>query len=104
MAEFPHFDLPLRFENGGLAVVEQDSLEDVQNKVETLVRCPQGFRDELPDFGWPRQTFATVPLDVSVNQSLIDEWVPDARATLTEHGESLDETVRHIVVSTNPEG
>lgn len=101
--DFPHLALPLRFESGALALTEQDSLDDIQDKVETLIRCPLGFRDELPEFGWPQQTFDTAPLDVSANQSLIDEWVPDARAVLGEHGVPLDETVRHIVVSLNPE-
>jgi hypothetical protein len=104
MADFPQFDLPFRFENGQLATVEQDSLADIVNKVETLVRCPLGFRDELPEFGWPQPAFETTPLDVSRQQALIDEWVPDARAVLSEHGSSTDEAVRTIQVTIDPEG
>lgn len=99
-----HFDLPFRFEGGQLATVPQDTVEDVQNKVETLIRCPLGFRDELPGFGWPQQTFDPAPLDTTRAQALVDEWVPDARATLSEHGTSLDEAVRFIEVHIDPEG
>lgn len=99
MADFPHFDLPFRFEGGQLAVVEQDTLADVENKVEALIRCPLGFRDELPSFGWPRPEFGTAPLDTTQAQALVDEWVPDAHAVLSEHGSSIDESVRTITIN-----
>jgi hypothetical protein len=101
----PHFDLPFRFgADGQLATVEQGSTKDVYNKVATLALCPLGFRDELPEFGWPQPVFESTPLDLAQRQALTDEWVPDARAVLSEHGDTVDDAVRTITVNVNPEG
>lgn len=102
--EFPHFDLPFRFDGNQLATVEQGTESDIRTKVLTLVSCPLGHRDELPEFGWPQNLFDATPLGTSQHQALLDEWVPDARAVLTESGSTLDEALRRISITIAPEG
>lgn len=50
--EIPKLAFPLRFTSAGRAVtVEQDSAEEINGCVETLVRTTRGQRLERPDFG-----------------------------------------------------
>lgn len=63
----PKLRVPLRLENGRLALVEQDSQDNVAACVYTLLSYERGSRLEDPDFGVEDPTFGTMPLDV-------DEW------------------------------
>lgn len=63
----PKLRVPLRLENGRLALVEQDSQDNVAACVYTILSYERGARLEDPDFGVEDPTFATMPLDV-------DEW------------------------------
>lgn len=103
MTDFPHFDLPFRWVNGHLAVVEQDTVDDITNQVAAVVRCPLGFRDEFPDFGWPQPEFEQVPLSTIEREQRINDLVPGAHAILSESGNSVDETTRNIEIHLNPE-
>lgn len=58
----PHWQYPVRF-NGGMGVVEQDTLEEVFSNVQTIVACSQGACPELPDFGVPDLFGQLAPID-----------------------------------------
>lgn len=53
MAAVPHLRVPLAFEGGRLAEVEQDSDEDVDACILGILRTPLGWRTDLPEFGTP---------------------------------------------------
>lgn len=58
MAQVPHFSLPFRVEGGAIAVTEQDSLEEIEDCVESILRTLVGTRAiDAPDFGVPDETF-----------------------------------------------
>lgn len=69
----PKLRVPLKLENGRLALVEQDSQENVAACVYAIVATERGSRLEDPEFGVEDPTFGTMPLDV-------DEWLEQIAA------------------------
>ena len=76
----PHLSLPLRLVDGQFATVEQDTVEDILQCVRVVLTTPEGFREELPDFGLPDQTFLQGGADTAVIEETIAEWEPRADA------------------------
>lgn len=64
----PKLRVPLRLENGRLALVEQDSQDNVAACVYAILSYERGSRLEDADFGVEDPTFGTMPIDV-------DEWL-----------------------------
>src|SRR4051794_13576023 len=69
----PKLRVPLRLENGRLALVEQDSQDNVAACVYAILATERGSRLEDPDFGIEDPTFGTMPVDV-------DEWLEQIAA------------------------
>jgi len=74
----PHIALPFRFVGqgpGGVNCNEQDTLDDIYDCVQCIVRCPQGYRPEMIQFGVDDQTFSEgdrIDLDLLAEQ--IEAW------------------------------
>jgi hypothetical protein len=83
MTDLPHFSYPFRFGGPAAAVSEQDSLEEIADCCAAILLCPLGYRDELPEFGLPPQTFATAP-DLDEIRGALDTWEPRAASLLAE--------------------
>jgi phage baseplate assembly protein W len=94
----PHFDLPFRFSGKSVAVVEQDSYEDIANCVESILRTPQGYRDDEPDFGNPLDAFETIPVNTDIIADAIAVQEPRATVLLNEYPDALDSLVDNIRV------
>lgn len=91
----PHFDLPFRFTpKGPVAVVQQNSQQDVRNCVEAVVRTEKGSRIFSPDFGIVDPTFAVYPVDLDEIQSQV--VLNEPRATIV-FSQSFDFVVDSIV-------
>ena len=103
MVDLPHFSLPFRFTNGAAAVVEQDTTEEVAACVEAILRCPIGFRDELPEFGAPSPLFDQAPVPVEELRQAVAEWEPRASADFTEYGDTVDEAIRTVRIALDPQ-
>lgn len=95
MADNPHFSLPFRFERQmdgtyQVPVTEQDTLEEIGDCVELILRVEQGERGTLPGFGRPEMLRFTTDRDLarSMVQQAIDEYEPRAQASVTR--EDLD--------------
>lgn len=97
----PHFDLPFRLSGSSFAVVEQDSSADVANCVEAIVRTPNGFRDDTPDFGMDDITFANQPLNLERLTAQIESQEPRASVALEQHPSLVDELVTKLVINAN---
>lgn len=69
----PKLRIPLRVENGRLALVEQDSQDNVAACVYTILSYERGSRLEDPDFGVESRLFDQMPIDV-------DEWLEQISA------------------------
>lgn len=97
--EIPHFAYPFqRDARGHVAVVEQDTPAHVGGCENVIVRCPLGFREERPDFGWPFPEFANVPIDPAGLMAALREFEPRGRASASEWMDEADHAVRHISV------
>lgn len=98
MADIPHFDLPFRFVGSNAAVVEQDSLEDITNCVEAVVRTIIGQRVELPDFGIPDPTFQTQPLQLQAITEAILQQEPRATIAMTQNPDRFNQLVVDVLM------
>ena len=95
----PHFDIPFRFfTNGGAAVVEQDSFEDIANCVEVICRTPYGFRLDNPDFGFPSVELLSQPVLAEDVIETVQNQEPRASLLLTEAPDVLDYLIDRITV------
>ena len=106
MPDHPHISLPFRFEQlrsgeQRLAVTEQDSMDELGDSVELIVRTTQGDRRTLPGFGVsPTLAFmSNHDLARSLTQQAIDDSEPRVQA-LVQRGEvdETDQGVNRILV------
>lgn len=89
----PKLRVPFRVIGGRADVVDQDSVDEVAQGVEYLLRTEPGTRLEVPEFGLPDPAFATGHLSELI-RTAIDRWEPRARMALsTEEIEQLTERV-----------
>jgi phage baseplate assembly protein W len=95
----PHFSYPFRLDGDKVAVVEQDTVEHVHSCENVIVRCPLGFRDERPEFGWPFPEFANIPIKVSGLEEALRTFEPRGRARAEEYADAAENAVRHISVT-----
>lgn len=90
MADLPHFRMPFGLdEDGHVAEVEQDSIEDVAGCVEVVLRTPRGWRDDNPEFGTPDPTFSSPPDSEDV-RAAVSESEPRAEVTVEDDMDAFD--------------
>ena len=97
MAEVPHYATPFRIVNGEIAVVEQDSVEDIEQCVEAVLRTILGSRLlDAPDFGVPDETFVqqTPNPSAEIYITAVEAQEPRARVLGTAR---LEELVSKVV-------
>lgn len=93
-----HFDLPFRLIGGHAVETEQDSLEDVSNCVEAIVRTAIGQRIELTDFGIADQAFKTQPLPLGEIVNRVIKYEPRASTFLGQHPDELDSLIADVLL------
>jgi phage baseplate assembly protein W len=99
MADVPHFAFPFHRDRGRVVVVEQDTLQHVDACCQTIVRCPAGWRDERPEFGWQFPEFRNAPLDPSVVTDALRRFEPRAsNVRATEWADQANDAVRHLSI------
>lgn len=87
-ANVPHFDYPFRFDfNNHAACVEQDSIEDIENCIVSILLTEIGARIEIPEYGMESMLFKQQPLSSG-----------DIYNAITSQ-----ESRAHMVVSTDPD-
>jgi len=74
----PHFNVPVSMTNSGITVVDQDALEEIVANITTIVLCPVGACQQLPNFGRPEVLFSQEPIEVDELISSIQELEPRA--------------------------
>lgn len=76
----PHLQYPFQFGADMHAnVLEQDFLDEVANCCVVVLKCPVGFRIELPEFGADDQAFR-VAADPDAIVAALQQWEPRADA------------------------
>lgn len=106
MTGVPHLAFPFRLSGDGtVAVVEQDTLDEVAQNVEVIVRTRTGTRIEIPEFGIDALLFGQVDGDDA--ESLLQQvarWEPRAESYAEDAPDRLDETIRAVRLTTTLSG
>lgn len=99
MTVVPHFSLPFRIVAGTAAVTEQDTLEEIADCVEAIIRTPAGTRLELPEFGIPDQSFSLNGADPAPIVTAVQQWEPRAVTAAEADNESLLDFITQITLN-----
>lgn len=104
MAKQPHFAFPFRVERRSVAVVEQDSIAEIESCVEATLRTPLGTRLEEPEYGIPDETFAQVPREpgAEIYLAAVEEQEPRARGLGTARLQEL--AIKHVTIELEGQG
>lgn len=99
--DIPHFRLPVQVHDGRFAVVEQDSLDEIGQCAETVLRYPLGHRLDLPDFGLSDQAFGMGGADMVEIGEAIETWEPRATSLVDglDEAESLEQGISQLRVT-----
>lgn len=93
-----HFDLPFRWgPNGHGFTVDQDTIDDVSNCVEAIVRTMVGQRAELPDFGIIDPTFDPQPLNLQDIIQRVIQQEPRAALLMEQAPDRVDQLIAHVI-------
>jgi phage baseplate assembly protein W len=107
MPRIPQLELPIRFTSSSgrlvLAVVEQDSLDEIATNVATILLFPKGHRDDKPAFGNPDQAFAKAISLEMIKQAIVT-WEPRAEMLSTLELEDLVARVTVLVSQSSSVG
>jgi hypothetical protein len=99
MADNPHFAFPFERDSAGkVRVVEQDSSDHIMSCEHVVVRCPLGWRDERPEFGWPFPEFHNVPLDLGPLKAALERFEPRGEARVDQYIDAASAAITHITV------
>lgn len=108
MPELPHLQWPVRLVAGHLAVLEQDSLDDVVQCVEVLTNVRAGTFIDTPELGWEDPTFSEGGPSADHLAAAIAEFEPRAAVSIeagTDPSELSDGTGRlRVSVELTEEG
>lgn len=107
--DIPHLSLPFRFEQHTTeakhaVVTEQDSIDDIANCVEMIIKTPAGWRDDNPDFGLPDLAFKTLPIRPDTIEQLMEEQEPRVVILAREQSDALDQLTTILTVELHARG
>lgn len=75
----PHLATPFRLVGGRVAVVEQDSIEEITQCVVACLSTKLGSLVDLPEFGIPNELFKQLPdVDVDAVMAAVEDCEPRA--------------------------
>jgi phage baseplate assembly protein W len=95
----PHFDIPFRFtSSGGVALVEQNTFDDIANCVEVIVRTPLGFRDDAPEFGFPDLALLQQPIITKDLVDLVQAQEPRSVVLISERPDFFDNLIDRVTI------
>lgn len=98
MVRVPQFAVPFSVVDGTVQEIEQDSLEEVGDCIEAILRTPEGSRIDAPDFGRPDLVFTQVgarAVNAEPYLRVIEEQEP--RASVIGSAE-IEDAVERIVI------
>lgn len=92
-----HFDLPFRFLRGHAVTVDQDSLDDITNCVEAVLRTLKGQRTELPDFGLDDPAFQLQPINLQAITNAVLAQEPRASMLLDQAPDQFNYLIAKVL-------
>lgn len=95
MVDVPHLKVPFAIVGPAAAVVDQNSIEEIEQCVLAVVKTEVGQRIERPEFGIVDPTFEQIGPDSDADEivAAIEEWEPRVE-TIGET--ALEEAVQHV--------
>jgi hypothetical protein len=84
-SELPQCAAPFTIGPDGTETVEQGSVDAAAAHIYNIAVCPQGFRDDLPEYGIPPLLWRTLPLDLTALEEALHRWEPAASLELEQH-------------------
>lgn len=107
--DIPHFNLPFRFAASGEGtlradVVDQDTVFDIANCVETILRVHEGWREEIPEFGSPDFAFLRLPFGEETLREVITSQEPRADILIEERIDIWDQLINTVIIKLFPRG
>lgn len=96
--ELPQCAAPFTIGKNGTETVEQGSVEADAAHIYNVAVCPQGFRDDLPEYGIPSLLWQTLPLDLTALEEALHRWEPRANLELSQHLAAVGEAQITIAV------
>jgi hypothetical protein len=85
-----HLAFPFRLENGALATVEQDTVEEVTQNVHVLALTPVGFFEHDPEIGVEDPLFIQLPVQVEDFEEAVARFEPRAVVAI---GDDVDDAM-----------
>ena len=92
----PKIKMPFKIVGTGIALIEQDTIEEIAQCVYTVLATEIGSRDEEPEFGITDQAHRKLGADFAEMEQAIDEWEP--RATVNGFDEEWIDIKQHVRV------
>lgn len=93
-AVVPKLKVPIQMGSTGLAVVEQDSVDEVAQCAYAVIATPRGSRIEEPEFGVEEAVFDQLPIDTEEWVAAVEEWEPRAEAETAQEIEEMTAAIR----------
>jgi phage baseplate assembly protein W len=95
----PHFKVPFTWgPRGSAEVVEQDSQEEVEQRIFAILNTRLGFRLEIPEFGLKDQLLTENGPSLTELEAAVLAWEPNAAYVLSE-GRLQDVLSRYVNVA-----
>lgn len=82
-----------------LQTVDQGTADHIMSCEQFIVACPQGHRDERPEFGWVFPTFKTAPLNVAPLVTALRTFEPRGQASGEEYADAANAAYRHMAIT-----
>lgn len=98
--------MPFRFDPmiEGMAATEQDTLDEVANCCEVIIRYHPGQRLLAPQFGVPDVVFEQIPVELDLLALPISRWEPRAVAALEQSTDPSDPLIERIEIAVSLTG
>jgi hypothetical protein len=105
MTHVPHFDYPFRFSAASkhAVEVEQDSVEEIIDCIQTTLLTNKGDRIELPDFGITNPLFEVQPLHLDDLYADVTDQEPRALIVLSQQPDAEDALTAIVTMTLNNE-
>lgn len=94
----PHFSLPFRVVNGSIAEVEQGSVEEIEDCVESILRTIAGTRIDNPDFGVPDESFTQQTPNSSAELYIAAIEAQEPRARVLGRARLIEMAEKHVTI------
>lgn len=89
----------MRYDGRRMAMVQQDSSDDIVMCITNLLLTRPGEREMNPEYGSQDLTFARQPIDEHALHMVIEEWEPRAAVVIEQDPKFLDELAVRIQIS-----